>query len=93
MFYSEALKKWTREIGPLQWAMTQNNLGNALLNLGKRESGTEMLTKVAAANCEALTVFDKARSPYYWQGTQGNLDKAQALIAARKARAGASPGK
>jgi hypothetical protein len=30
MFYSEALKKWTREIGPLQWAMTQNNLGYAL---------------------------------------------------------------
>jgi hypothetical protein len=45
MFYSEALKKWTREIGPLQWAMTQNNLGNALSSLGKRESGTEMLTR------------------------------------------------
>src|SRR5262249_44634378 len=30
----------TRERVPLQWAKTQNNLGNALSNLGERESGT-----------------------------------------------------
>ena len=38
--YREALKEWTRERVPLHWAMTQNNLGNALSRLGERESGT-----------------------------------------------------
>ena len=28
--FREALKEWTRERVPLDWAMTQNNLGNAL---------------------------------------------------------------
>ena len=30
----------TRERAPLQWAMTQNNLGTVLAPLGERESGT-----------------------------------------------------
>jgi hypothetical protein len=38
--YDEALKEQTRERVPLQWAMTQNNRGLALLRLGERESGT-----------------------------------------------------
>jgi hypothetical protein len=38
--YREALKEYTRERVPLDWAMTQNNLGNALFSLGKRDSGT-----------------------------------------------------
>ena len=32
--YREALKERTRERVPLEWAMTQNNLGNALLEIG-----------------------------------------------------------
>ena len=36
--YTEALKEYTRERVPLDWAMTQNNLGTALVTLGKRES-------------------------------------------------------
>ena len=31
--YVEALKEYTRERVPLDWAMTQNNLGNALEDL------------------------------------------------------------
>ena len=38
--YREALKEWTRERVPLEWATTQNNLGTALATLGERESGT-----------------------------------------------------
>ena len=34
--YREALTEYTRERVPLQWAMTQNNLGNALRTLGER---------------------------------------------------------
>ena len=34
--YRAALEEYTRERVPLDWAMTQNNLGNALQALGKR---------------------------------------------------------
>ena len=34
---------------PLDWAMTQNNLGNALQRLGARESGTARLEEAVAA--------------------------------------------
>jgi hypothetical protein len=34
---------------PLGWADTQNNLGNALADLGERESGTQHLTEAVAA--------------------------------------------
>jgi tetratricopeptide (TPR) repeat protein len=39
---------------PLDWAMTQNNLGNALSTLGRRESGTARLE-------EAVTAYRAAR--------------------------------
>jgi hypothetical protein len=41
--YREALKEYTQERVPLDWAMTMNNLGNALRALGERESGTGRL--------------------------------------------------
>lgn len=37
--YREALKEYTRERVPLDWATTQNNLGTALKTLGAQESG------------------------------------------------------
>ena len=52
--YREALKEWTRERVPLDWAATQNNLGTALVRLGERESGTERLEEAVAAFREAL---------------------------------------
>ena len=39
----------TRERVPLDWAMTQMNLGNALRTLGERESGTARLEEAVAA--------------------------------------------
>jgi hypothetical protein len=38
--------EYTRERVPLQWARTQNNLGNALRGLGERESGTRDLANL-----------------------------------------------
>jgi hypothetical protein len=42
---------------PLDWAATQNNLGNALQRLGQRESGTVRLEEAVAAwdNCLEIT--------------------------------------
>ena len=42
------------EMMPLDWAMTQNNLGNALAILGERESGTERLEQAVTAYRAAL---------------------------------------
>src|SRR5262245_9806964 len=39
---------------PLDWATTQNNLGNALSTLGERESGTARLEEAVAVYREAL---------------------------------------
>ena len=45
--FRAALTEWTRERVPLDWAMTQNNLGT-VLELGERESGTARLEEAVA---------------------------------------------
>jgi hypothetical protein len=47
--YRDALMERTRERVPLDWALTQDNLGAALLRLGERESGTARLEEAVAA--------------------------------------------
>ena len=49
MAYRAALKERTRDRVPLDWATTQNNLGNALETLGDRESGTARLEEAVVA--------------------------------------------
>ena len=69
-----------RERVPLQWAMTQNNLGNALESLGERESGTARLEEAVAAYRDALKEYTRERVPYYRDLTQKNLDEAKAAL-------------
>ena len=71
--YRAALEEYTRERVPLQWAMTQMNLGTALLRLGGRESGTEKLEEAVAAYRAALEEYTRERVPLDWAGTQNNL--------------------
>src|SRR6478609_2897525 len=52
--YRRALGEYPRSEAPLQWAMTQNNLGNALWTLGQRETGTERLLEAVEAYRDAL---------------------------------------
>ncbi len=61
--FREALKEQTRERVPLEWAATQNNLGNALTRLGERESGTGKLEQAVAAYREALKEWTRERAP------------------------------
>ena len=82
--YRAALKEWTRERVPLDWAMTQNNLGNALRRLGERESGTARLEEAVAAYRAALKERTRERVPLDWAMTQNNLGNA--LQSARRAR-------
>jgi tetratricopeptide (TPR) repeat protein len=58
---------------PLDWAATQNNLGNALMRLGERESGTAKLEEAVVAYREALKEWTRERVPLDWAMTQNNL--------------------
>ena len=82
--YREALKEYTRERVPLDWAMTQNNLGNALGSLGERESGTERLEGAVAAYREALKEYTRERVPLKWAMTQNNLGTALSCLGERE---------
>ena len=59
-------------VGSAEWAMTENNLGNAWQSLPTGDKG-ENLNKAIAAYEAALTVQTKADHPTNWARTQNNL--------------------
>ena len=60
--FEAALEEFTRESAPTQWAMTQMNLGVALLRLGER--GDDAALSRAVGVCEAaLEEFTRERAP------------------------------
>jgi tetratricopeptide (TPR) repeat protein len=69
---------------PLDWTMTQNNLGNALQALGERESGTARLEEAVAAFREALQERTRAHVPLDWAMTQNNLGLALTTLGERE---------
>src|SRR4051812_39463358 len=60
------LEERIRERVPLEWAMTQNNLGIALHALGEREGGTAHLKEAVAAYRAALLEWTRERVPHQW---------------------------
>ena len=58
------------------WAKTQNQLGVALLALGRRERGSERLEEAVAAFRDALQERTRDRVPLEWATTQTNLGNA-----------------
>jgi tetratricopeptide (TPR) repeat protein len=78
----------TRERVPfdatLDWAATQHNLGNALLILGQRESGTARLDEAVVAYHEALKEYTRERVPLDWAMTQNNLGNALLSLGERE---------
>jgi hypothetical protein len=69
---------------PLEWAMTQMNLGIALETLGGRESGTTRLEEAVTACRKVLQVRTRARVPLQWADTQNNLGTALAVLGGRE---------
>ncbi|MEH2427371.1 MAG: CHAT domain-containing protein, partial [Nostoc sp.] len=73
--YSAALEVRTRSAFPVNWATTQNNLGNAYSNriLGERAENIELAIQAYSAALEVLT-----RSTFLvnWATTQNNLGNA-----------------
>ena len=82
--YRAALKEWTRERVPLQWATTQMNLGAALQTLGAREGGTARLEEAVAAYRAALEEKTRERGPLDWAAAQMNLGAALLRLGERE---------
>jgi tetratricopeptide (TPR) repeat protein len=88
--YGEALKVYTRERSPQDWAATQHNRGLALMALGERSAGAEgagHLQDALAAYGEALKVYTRERSPQEWAAIQNNRGVALAQLGRRSAGA------
>ena len=82
--YQAALEEFTRERTPLDWAMTQMSLGNALQILGQHESGTERLEQAVNAFKAALEEWTHERVPLQWASTQNNLGNALSTLGQRE---------
>jgi hypothetical protein len=83
-FRREALQELTRTHAPLDWAVTQMNLGTVLRMLGERESGTAKLDEAIAAFREALKEQPRERVPLDWAISTGNQGGALMLLAERR---------
>jgi tetratricopeptide (TPR) repeat protein len=82
--YGAALKEYPRDRAPQEWAMTQNNLGNALFMLGMLEQGTERLQQAAATYREVLAEQTQEKAPSDWARTQNNLGLVLSIIGERE---------
>jgi len=72
---------------PLDWAMTQNNLGTVLWTLGAREGSAVLLAEAVQAYRAALEEWTRDRVPLDWATTQNNLGTALATLGAREGSA------
>jgi hypothetical protein len=84
--YEAALEEYTRESAPLGWAMTQNNLGNALLRLGERGDDAALRRAVAAYEA-ALEELSPHNAVAHLAMVRGNLARARDRLT-RSARLG-----
>ena len=80
----EYTEEYTRERVPLDWAATQNNLGNVLQILGERESSIERLEEGLDAYRAALEERTRERVPLDWAATQNNLGNALQTLGERE---------
>jgi tetratricopeptide (TPR) repeat protein len=84
--YENALQVYIREALPADWAMTQNNLGNALSDLAGRSegaAGVQALNDAVSAYRSALEVYTREQLPQAWAATQNNLGIALRDLAGR----------
>jgi len=85
--YQEALKVSTLERFPMDYAMTQNNLGTAYQKLAEVEAKAENCKKAIQACEEALKVRTLERFPMDYATTQNNLGNAYSTLAEVEAKA------
>ena len=88
--HQSALEEYTRERVPLAWALTQNNLGNALRILGEREGDTERLEEAAVAYRAALEEY--TRQPSRLESARRRQNNLDSIIKRLNERLAAPPG-
>ena len=84
LIYRRAAENIARDRVPLDWAMTQNNLGSALQTLGERETGTARLEEAVAAYRAALEEYTREWTPYQHEIVQRNLVACLRLLDQRR---------
>ncbi len=81
--HQAALKVYSRERYPYDWARTQINLASPLGCLGEREAGSARLKEAAAALRSALLVCTPEIAPFLKGKAQEPLDRTVTKIVAR----------
>jgi tetratricopeptide (TPR) repeat protein len=79
-----ALAEYQRSEFPLEWGMTQSNLGLVLERLGERESGTARLEEAVVAYRAALEELTRDHLPLDWERTQNHLASALTRLGERE---------
>jgi tetratricopeptide (TPR) repeat protein len=82
--YGEALHFYTPEGAPLDYAMTQNNLGTAYRALAAYQEPAENLQRAIQAYGEALRFYTPEGAPLDYAMTQNNLGNAYRALAAHQ---------
>jgi tetratricopeptide (TPR) repeat protein len=86
--YRLALQEYDRDRVPRQWAMSQNSLGNALMTLGVRESGTTSLEEAVNTYLLALEAYSHKLGLVDWAITEANLGVALQRLGERESGTG-----
>lgn len=84
--YRSALEVRTRELLPQDWAMTQNNLGNAIQEQGTRtggEEGRRLLAEAVDAYHGALGIFQATNAGHYVQIVERNIALTELFVSAK----------
>ncbi|MCD6451897.1 MAG: tetratricopeptide repeat protein [Acidobacteria bacterium] len=79
--FKKALKVYTPEKFPYEYALTQYNLGTAYGTLAEVENKRENCTKAINAYNQAFEVYTIEKYPYDYAGTQNNLGNAYLTLA------------
>ena len=75
-----ALTDEMRQQSPLDWAKTQNSLGNILAALGQQQRDVDLFNKAIASFNHALEIVSQEDSPLDWAATQSNLGTAKQAL-------------
>jgi hypothetical protein len=84
--FQEALRVHTLERLPMQYAMTQNNLGSVYGTLAEVRDREENCKKAIVAFQEALRVYTLERFPDLHERTKKNLTRALLICKGRESR-------
>jgi tetratricopeptide (TPR) repeat protein len=84
--YRAALEEWTQERVPLDWALAQYGLGQALSTLGESKGGTKHLKEAVRAFQAALIERTRERAPLKWAMTKAEFGDTLMRLSEREDR-------